>query len=99
MRNDFFANDNESIKLRNKIAFICLDELIEYINIPDNKVAILDGTNTTKERRAMIAEHLSKNMKEKYQLIWIESICNDETIIAENIKKVKVHGLDFKGKS
>lgn len=38
-------------------------------------------------------------MKEKYQLIWIESICNDEKIIAENIKKVKVHGLDYKGKS
>lgn len=46
-----------------------------------------------------MAEHLEKNMKEKYQLIWIESICNDENIIAENIKKVKVHGLDYKGKS
>lgn len=34
-------------------------------------------------------------MKEKYQLIWLESICDDEDIIASNIKKVKIHGLDY----
>jgi hypothetical protein len=36
-------------------------------------------------------------MKCKYQLIWIESICDDEEVVASNIKKVKIHGLDYAG--
>ena len=32
----------------------------------------------------------------KYQLVWIESICNNEKIIEENIEKVKLNGLDYK---
>ena len=47
----------------------------------------------------MIQDFLKENIKEKYQLIFIESICHDEKIVADNIKKVKIHGLDYKGKS
>ena len=34
-------------------------------------------------------------MKHSYQLIMVESICNDESVISENIRKIKIHGLDY----
>jgi hypothetical protein len=59
-------------------------------------VAIFDGTNTNKKRRKHISDQLQKKVTCKYQLIWIESICNKPEIIEENIQKVKVNGLDYK---
>lgn len=81
------------------IAQMCLDDLINYINTEENKVAIFDGTNTNKKRRKHIAEELQGKVKCKYQLIWIESICNKQEIIQENIYKVKVNGQDYKSKT
>lgn len=81
------------------VAQLCLDDLITFINVEDNKVAIFDGTNTTEKRRRHIAEELKAKINCRYQLIWIESICYDETIIDENIQKVKVNGLDYKEKT
>lgn len=55
----------------------------------------MDGTNTTLSRRNKIAKILSENVKHKYQLIWIESVCDNEQQIHDNICKVKIHGLDY----
>ena len=38
---------------------------------------------------------MKQGVEGKYQLVWIESVCDDEAIIADNIKKVKVHGHDY----
>jgi hypothetical protein len=70
-----------------------------FLNGENNKVAIFDGTNTTKGRRHHIARELEEKMKCKYQLIWIESICNKESIITENIQRVKLNGLDYQQKT
>jgi len=40
-------------------------------------VAVFDGTNTNKKRRKRIADQLAEKITCKYQLIWIESICNN----------------------
>ena len=58
-------------------------------------MVILDGTNSTRKRRETLAKRLQEEMKHEYQLLMVESICNDELVISENIKKVKVHGLDY----
>lgn len=71
--------------------------MTHYINKEQNIVAILDGTNSTRARRQKVANVLKERVVGKYQLIWIESVCNDEQIIANNIKKVKVHGQDYAG--
>lgn len=78
---------------------MAVDDLIEYINKPQNIVAILDGTNSTENRRKSIGQIFKDRVKTKYQLIWIQSVCDDADIIANNIKKVKVHGLDYKDMS
>ena len=85
--------------MREMIAQMCLDDLVNYINTEENKVAIFDGNNTNKKRRRHIAKELQEKVKCKYQLIWIESICNKQEIIQENIYKVKVNGQDYKSKS
>jgi hypothetical protein len=59
-------------------------------------VAVFDGTNTNKKRRRHISDELQKKVTCRYQLIWIESICNKEEIVSENIHKVKVNGQDYK---
>ncbi len=74
---------------------MAVDDLIEYINRPETVVALLDGTNSTAARRKSVGEIFKDRVKHKYQLIWIESVCDDKDIIASNIKKVKVHGLDY----
>ena len=37
----------------------------------------------------MIAKKIEEGVKEKYQIIFIESICNDKTVVENNIKTVK----------
>lgn len=61
-------------------------------------MAILDGTNSTKSRRARFKKLLEETMKSKYSLMMVESICDDPRIIEENVKKVKIHNPDFIGK-
>ena len=78
-----------------KIAPTTITDLISFINKPDSKVMISDGTNSTRKRRSTLAKRLEMEMKYDYQLIMAESICNYELVINENIKKVKVHGLDY----
>lgn len=69
---DFFNQENEKFTdLREKIATMVVDDLIEFLNKPDNIVAILDGTNTTPGRRKSVSETFNARMKHKYQLIWI----------------------------
>jgi hypothetical protein len=62
--------------MRENIAQTCLEDLIGYINAEENKVAIFDGTNTNKKRRKHVSDQLRDKVKCKYQLIWIESICD-----------------------
>jgi hypothetical protein len=85
--------------MRESIAQSCLDDLINYVNTEENKVAIFDGTNTNKKRRRHIADQLKEKVKFKYQLVWIESICSNEEIINENIQRVKVNGQDYRDRT
>ena len=72
-----------------------MEDLVYYINKPENSVAIFDGTNTTVSRRKKFSTILEQKVLHRYQLIWIESICDDEDIISGNIKTIKIHGLDY----
>lgn len=56
-------------------------------------VAIYDATNCTKEKRKLLYDELT--VKEGIQLFFIESICDDENVIRENIKQVKLSSPDY----
>jgi predicted kinase len=47
------------------------------------EVAVIDATNTTMERRRILVEECTT--KHQFKLFFVESICDDPTIIEANI--------------
>jgi broad specificity phosphatase PhoE len=92
------AND-ESAKLRDKCYSQALDDMIDFLTSKGGKVGILDGANTSKDRRRVIEEHFRINMPSyvKYNILWIESITTIEKVIEENILKNKLKSPDYQG--
>lgn len=94
--NKFFDQTNSEFqKQRDECAVLALKDLCEQVNSNLVNVAILDATNTTFKRRRMVNEYLEQNCTEKYKLIWIESICDIDTIIERNIKETKIKSPDY----
>lgn len=82
---DFFRTDNENaLKLRNKFAVDALEDLCSWLGKADNRIAIYDATNSTKDRREIIYDTVV--CKYDYNLLFIESICNLPHIIDVNIR-------------
>ena len=80
---DFFHPNN--INSRNTIAEKVLLELIEWILIKDNKIAIFDATNTTIERRKKLIDRIDLFKIDKLKICFIESVCDVKNIIDKNI--------------
>ena len=58
-----------------------------------SKVAVFDATNTTRERRKFL--HHQIVVERGYKLFFVESICDDDSIIESNIKEVKIASPDY----
>lgn len=56
-------------------------------------VAIYDATNSTKERRRTI---LRTCQESEIELFFVESICDDESLIRENVLEVKISSPDYR---
>lgn len=90
--NDFFDHSNPIYNnIRNKFAYKLYEDLIEWISIDNNNIAIFDATNSTKEKR----ENLIKMTPPHINILFLESVCNDETIIEKNIT-LKSNSDDYK---
>lgn len=77
---------------------MAMRDLVEYIR-GTGQIAILDGTNSNIERRRSFRDLLAVELKEvNYDLIWVESICNDPRVIEKNIRNVKVFSPDYVNK-
>lgn len=82
---DFFSSDNEqALQLRNKFAIDALEDLCSWLAKGDNRVAVYDATNSTKDRREIIYDTVV--CKYNYNLLFIESICNKANILDVNIR-------------
>ena len=57
------------------------------------EIAVFDATNTTRERRRLLYQRIV--VEKGYKLFFVESICNDDTIIDSNIKEVKTASPDY----
>ena len=96
----FFDPNNKITKKRRELyALIALVELEKYLNGGKGQVAILDGTNTTKYRRRMIRDFFKRKNRPSpdlnVKIVFIESICRDESIIEKNILNVKLRSPDY----
>ncbi|XP_027021359.1 6-phosphofructo-2-kinase/fructose-2,6-bisphosphatase 2a [Tachysurus fulvidraco] len=90
---DFFRHDNaEAMRIRKHCALVALQDVNSYLKEEGGQIAVFDATNTTRERRDLILEFGQEN---EYKVFFVESICDDPDVIAENIMDVKVSSPDY----
>jgi 6-phosphofructo-2-kinase / fructose-2,6-biphosphatase 2 len=92
----FFDPENkEAVEKRTKSAVAALEDMFEFMR-NGGHAAIYDGTNSTISRRQLVVDTVS-NMHGDLQvdLVWIESICDDEAVISANILATKLGSPDY----
>ncbi|XP_075705683.1 6-phosphofructo-2-kinase/fructose-2,6-bisphosphatase 1 isoform X3 [Rhinoderma darwinii] len=91
---EFFRSDNqEAMKIRKQCALNALRDVHTYLTREEGHVAVFDATNTTRERRSIILQFAKER---GFKVFFIESMCDDPDIIAENITQVKLSSPDYK---
>uniref|UniRef100_A0A3Q2D3X6 6-phosphofructo-2-kinase/fructose-2,6-bisphosphatase 2 n=1 Tax=Cyprinodon variegatus TaxID=28743 RepID=A0A3Q2D3X6_CYPVA len=90
---DFFRHDNEeAMEIRKQCALVALQDVKTYLNEEGGQIVVFDATNTTRERRTLILDFAKEN---SYKVFFVESLCDDPDVIAENILEVKVSSPDY----
>jgi 6-phosphofructo-2-kinase/fructose-2,6-biphosphatase 2 len=92
---EFFDSHNtKGLKIRANACMDAIDDLMTWFQEEQGVVAILDATNSTRERRQWILQVLRENSIEP---MFLESWCDDENIIMKNILDVKTTSPDYIG--
>ena len=83
----FSAGNNDASKMREELAMSVQESMYEWLHEGNTsssakrRVAIFDATNTTINRRLALAQ---KARKENVYLLFVESICDDNAVLAQN---------------
>ncbi|CAM9681570.1 unnamed protein product [Chrysoparadoxa australica] len=89
----FFDNTNmANVKMRLDLVAQAVEDMMTYLN-RGGECAILDGTNFNRERRDLIAKRVAQ--EDGYEIMWLESLCKDETITKRRIAQLKESSPDF----
>ncbi|KAF2462135.1 6-phosphofructo-2-kinase-domain-containing protein [Lineolata rhizophorae] len=89
----FFVNASpSSVLLRNKILKRCREDIYHFLEHENGQVAIYDAVNAISTGRKALAKEFAKH---QVQTLFIESQCNDERIIEENVRSVKISSPDY----
>uniref|UniRef100_A0A8R1HSU9 6-phosphofructo-2-kinase n=1 Tax=Caenorhabditis japonica TaxID=281687 RepID=A0A8R1HSU9_CAEJA len=96
---EFFSPNNaRGQKIRDECARLAIEDMGKYLDNKEGEVAILDATNTTRERRKLLMEFCKNMMHEPpFRVFFVESVCDDPMIINSNITEVKINSPDYKG--
>lgn len=93
-RADFFDPTNHrAVEARDDMAFLALEDLLHFLQ-DGGQVGIYDATNTTVERRKFVFERCTSR---GYQVVFIESVCEDQSLIEANIRETKLRSPDYEG--
>ncbi|KAK2745683.1 Vacuolar morphogenesis protein 6 [Myotisia sp. PD_48] len=91
----FFDTSNpDGERLRRAAAEAAVADMIQWFANTDGQVAILDATNSTKSRRKWIHDICRSAGIEP---LFVESKCNDQELIMNNIREVKTTSPDYVG--
>ncbi|KAI4147798.1 MAG: hypothetical protein LQ340_005380 [Diploschistes diacapsis] len=90
----FDTSNKEGEKLRHAAAEAAVNDMIKYFDNGEGIVAILDATNSTKARRLWVKERCDAA---NISTLFVESKCDDESLIMSNIMEVKTTSPDYKG--
>ena len=83
-----------SVLLRQKILRKCREDIYRFLNIEKGQIAIYDAVNPLSAGRRNLAREFSKH---DVETLFIESACDDEKIIEENVRAVKISSPDYVG--
>lgn len=97
--NEFFSPNNaRGQKIRDEVAQLAINDMGRYLDNKEGEVAILDATNTTRDRRKLLMEFCKNLMHDPpFRVFFVESVCDDPDIINSNITEVKINSPDYKG--
>lgn len=92
---EFFDEANvEVAALRRAIAMEALEDLLGWLD-QGGEVAVYDATNTTLDRRNAIWERV--HVQRGFDLVFLETLCDYDDQIEENIRRTKILGPDYAG--
>lgn len=92
---DFFDTTNaEGERQRKAAAEAAVADMLKWFRDENGVVAILDATNSTKERRRWILDICEQA---GIETLYVESKCDDEELIMGNIRDVKTTSPDYQG--
>lgn len=80
--------------LRQKILRKCRDDIYAWLNHENGQVAIYDAVNATEAGRRALANEFAKH---DVQTLFVESYVDDEKILKDNVRNVKISHPDFEG--
>ena len=91
---DYFHVDASpaTVLTRQKILKKCRDDIYHFLNNENGQVAIYDAVNPLASGRRSLAKEFAKK---DAQTLFIESACDDERIIEENVRSVKISSPDY----
>ncbi|KAE8354113.1 hypothetical protein BDV28DRAFT_156480 [Aspergillus coremiiformis] len=90
----FDPHNPEGEKMRRAAVEAAMSDMLRWFSSGKGIVAILDATNSTKTRRSWIYESCHAA---NIETLFVESICDEEDLIMNNILEVKTTSPDYKG--
>jgi broad specificity phosphatase PhoE/predicted kinase len=91
---EFFDPSNmEAESARRSVARVAMEDMLKWFR-DGGEVAIYDATNHTRDRRAMVRRGCEMA---GVPVLFVESICNDATIIASTVREIKLNSPDYVG--
>ena len=70
-----------------------LDDMLAFL-MTDGDVGIYDAANTERNRRELVHERCTRA---GFQVVFIESICEDESVVEGNVRETKLRSPDYIG--
>lgn len=91
----FFVNASaSSVLMRQKILKKCRQDIYDFLNHENGQIAIYDAVNPLSAGRKSLAKEFAKY---DINCLFIESNCDDQRIIEENVRSVKISSPDYQG--
>ncbi|KAK6463435.1 6-phosphofructo-2-kinase-domain-containing protein [Scheffersomyces coipomensis] len=88
----FDSNNAEGLKYRREAIDNAVTDMMKWFSDENGVVGILDATNSTRERRDRILKLCRENLIEP---MFLESFCDDDELILQNILDVKTTSPDY----
>ncbi|KAF9934581.1 Fructose-2,6-bisphosphatase [Linnemannia zychae] len=93
LHNFFDPANPDGERSRKEAAVEALEDMVYWFKKEQGVVALYDATNSTRSRREML---LAECKKHDIQVMFIESVCEDEALVLHNIMSVKLKSPDYK---